>query len=252
MRNVAHISSSRTIGLALSGGSVRGLAHIGVIKALAEAQIQPRFIAGTSAGSIIGAALAAGMNWQDIAQMARSVFWPALLNGQRLERFCAEHLPESFAELRLPFTAIATDLHSKRPVTLYEGRLATAISASCAMRVIRRCVIHKGQRLKDGGITCVLPTVACREMGAEFVIASDVWELSSILRSAGFHTAHPRGERLYPSHYREAVRHSDLLVTPSIPKSGYLPGVRAVDLMIEAGERATHKALARLTDQPAS
>ncbi|MEW6208554.1 MAG: patatin-like phospholipase family protein [Acidobacteriota bacterium] len=251
MRNATHISGSRRIGLALSGGSVRGIAHIGVIKALAEAGIQPHFIAGTSAGSIIGAALAAGMNWQEIARMARSVFWPALLNGQRLERFCAEHLPEDFAQLRLPFVAVATSLPSKRPVTLYEGRLAIAISASCAMRVIRRSVLHKGQRLKDGGIACVLPAVACREMGAEFVIASDVWELSSILRAAGFHTAHPRGERIYPSHYRVAVRHSDLLITPSMPKSGYLPGARAVDLMIEAGERAAHKALARLSDQPA-
>jgi hypothetical protein len=84
-------------------------------------------------------------------------------------------------------------------------------------------------------------------MGAEFIIASDVWELSSLLRAAGFHPAHPRGERVYPSHYRAAVRHSDLLITPSIPKSGYLPGEKAVGLMIEAGERAARKALARLS-----
>src|SRR5947208_9364433 len=95
----------RRVGLVLSGGSVRGLPHIGVIKALTEAGIGPAVVTGTSAGSLIGAAFAAGMGWQELAEMARTVFWPALLAGSRLERFCARHLPDTFAELRLPFAA---------------------------------------------------------------------------------------------------------------------------------------------------
>jgi NTE family protein len=67
---------SRRVGLALSGGSVRGIAHIGVIKALSEAGIRPHIVAGTSVGSLVGAGLASGMTWQDLAQMAREVFWP--------------------------------------------------------------------------------------------------------------------------------------------------------------------------------
>jgi NTE family protein len=66
---------SRRVGLALSGGGVRGLAHIGVIKALAELNIRPAVIAGTSAGSLVGAGLAAGLDWQALADMARSVSW---------------------------------------------------------------------------------------------------------------------------------------------------------------------------------
>ena len=73
------------MGLALSGGAVRGLAHIGVIKALDEIGIKPRVVAGTSVGSIIGAALAAGKDWREIADMARTIFWPSLLRGQTLE-----------------------------------------------------------------------------------------------------------------------------------------------------------------------
>jgi NTE family protein len=252
MRNYSHLLQSHRVGLALSGGSVRGLAHIGVIKALSEAGIRPRFIAGTSVGSIIGAALAAGLDWQDLARMARSVFWPSLLNGQRLESFCADNLPKSFTHLRLPFAAIATEVRSKRAVSLSEGRLAAAISASCAMRVIRRPVLREGQRLKDGGIACVLPAVECRRMGAEFVIASDVWELSSVLRAIGFHPTGGRGERVYPGHYRRAVRHSDLLITPSIPKSGYIPRAESVELMIEAGEKAAREALALLPARQSS
>jgi hypothetical protein len=65
-----------------------------------------------------------------------------------------------------------------------------------------------------------------------------------LLRGLGFHPSHPHGLRVYPSHYRRAVRHADLLVTPAIPPAGYVPGARAVERMIAAGERATQRALA--------
>jgi NTE family protein len=236
---------ARRIGLALSGGSVRGLAHIGVIKALAEAGIRPVVVAGTSVGSLVGAGLAAGMGWRELAEMARSIFWPRLLNGRQLERFCSLHFPETFAGLRLPFAAVATEVPAKRPVTITEGRLASAISASCAQRLIRRPVERNGRRFKDGGIACVLPTPACRELGAEFIIASDVWELSSLLRSVGCRPSHPRRGRVYPAHFRHAVRHADLLIQPEIPISGYVPGAAAVERMIAIGEQATREALAR-------
>jgi NTE family protein len=226
------------IGLALSGGSVRGLAHIGVIKALTEFGIRPSVIAGTSAGSLIGAGLAAGMDWSDLARMANSVFWPGLLNGRNLESFCARHLPVTFAHLRLPFAAVATDFPSKRAVTITEGDLASAISASCALRIIRRSVMREGRRLKDGGIACVLPALICRELGAEVIISSDVWELSSLSRSLGIHPSDPRANRVYPAHYLAALQYTDLLIQPDIPLVGYVPGKKAVGRMIAAGEAA--------------
>lgn len=75
----------RRVGLALSGGSVRGIAHIGIVKALAEYGIKPAVVAGTSVGSIIGAGIAAGMDWQQLKEMAEAVFWPSLLNGGKLD-----------------------------------------------------------------------------------------------------------------------------------------------------------------------
>jgi len=119
----------RKIGLALSGGSVRGIAHIGVLKALSEAGIQPAIIAGTSVGSLVGAAIAAGLKWPDILKMAREVFWPGLLNGRRLERFCATWLPQQFEDLELPFAAIATIVSNRQTIILKSGNLAAAISA---------------------------------------------------------------------------------------------------------------------------
>lgn len=220
---------------------MRGLAHIGVIKVLQEAGIKPAVIAGTSVGSIIGAAFSAGMDWRDLADMARSVFWPRLLHGRSLETFAGRYLPQTFEHLETPFAAVATTVPSGQPLTITSGALPSAISASCALRVLRRPVVRDGVRLKDGGFTCVLPTHACRELGADFVISSDVWEWSALMRSVGCSPS--RTPRIYPSHYRFALSHTDIHIHPEIPVSGYVPGALAVNRMIAVGERAAHEAL---------
>lgn len=250
MSRLLHELQSRRIGLALSGGSVRGIAHIGVIKALGEAGIRPQVVSGTSVGSLIGAGLAAGMNWQDLAELAHDVFWPSLLHGPTLERFCTRRLPSGFEDLRLPFAAVATIMPSRRPLVIQSGRLASAINASCAVHSRRR-VKREGYELKDGGMSCVLPSVVCRELGADFIIASDVWALSAFLRRVGLRHSHSRTRRVYPRQYLHAVSNSDLLIHPAIPLSGYVPVHDSVERLIAAGEAAARKALARLWQRPA-
>jgi len=89
-----------------------------------------------------------------------------------------------------------------------------------------------------------LPTQVCRELGAEVVIGSDVWEWSSMMRSLGYSPSNPHWTtRAYPSHYRSALAHADVHVHPIIPASGYVPGAFAVDRMIAVGERATNAVL---------
>ena len=230
---------------------MRGLAHLGVVKVLSEAGIRPAVIAGTSAGSLIGAMLAAGMEWSEIASLARQTFWPKLLYGETLERFCTEHLPASFAGLKLPFAALATQLPERQALAITKGDLVSAISASCALRGIRKPVKREGKRLKDGGIACVLPSEACRAMGADFIIGSDVWEVSSLLRGVGIDPHHPRAGRSYPAHYQAAVRNTDVLIHPRVPLTGYVPGPLAIERMISAGEKAACLAFQRFTTQVA-
>jgi len=233
----------RRVGLALSGGSVRGIAHIGVMKALSERAIRPAIVVGTSVGSLIGAGIAAGMDWQELQRMAEAVFWPSLLNGGNLERFCERYLPASFADLALPFAAVATTLPGKRTVVLQTGKLASAISASCAIRGVRRSVSLDGESLKDGGISCVLPTCECRELGADIIIASDVWAYSAFLRRFGINQAHPHAPRVYPRHYMQAVKSSNLLIQPQLPVKIYIPRRASIEQLITAGEAATRRAL---------
>jgi NTE family protein len=248
MANALDSLQSKRVGLALSGGAVRGLAHIGVIKALHSAGVTSTVIAGTSVGSLIGAALAAGMDWRELADMARSVFWPRLLHGKTLKRFASEYLPATFEDLKLPFAAVATAVPSGKPVTMRNGPLSSAISASCALRVLRRPVCRDGIELKDGGFSCVLPSHACRDLGAEVVISSDVWEWSSIMRSFGYSPSdNGWTSRAYPSHYRFALAQTDIHIQPEIPAKGYVPGAAAVDRMIAVGERAAYLALEALS-----
>jgi hypothetical protein len=83
-------------------------------------------------------------------------------------------------------------------------------------------------------------------LGAEFLIASDVWEYSSLMRAIGCHPARPDHGRFYPEHYQRAFHHTDLHIHPFIPMSGYAPGAAAAKPMIAAGAEAARQALARL------
>ena len=124
---------------------------------IATAGILPAIVTGTSAESIVGAGVATGMSRRGPTDLARGVFWSKLLHGATLERFCRDHPPHQSSDLRLPFAAIATALPRKRAVAITTGNLASAINASCAMRVVGRRVPRNGHAIKDGGIACVLP-----------------------------------------------------------------------------------------------
>jgi NTE family protein len=234
---------SHSVGLALSGGGFRGLAHIGVVKVLSERGVAPGCIAGTSVGSLIGALLASGKTWRELADIATTVFWPELLDGRSLERVCAKLLPKTFDGLRIPFAAVAVDVKTKRPVVMKDGDLASAINASCALP-IRRPVERDGRRLTDGGLACVLPATVCRELGARCVISSDVWGVSWGLRAVGIEPDGVLVGRAYPAHYREALQATDVLIAPNVPLSGAVPGARGVERMVAEGERAACASLA--------
>ncbi len=175
------------IGLALSGGGARGFAHIGVLKALVENDVPIDMIAGTSAGSFVGGAFAAGMSVQEIIEIGSSVSWfgvsglsyspRGLLSNAAMAGFIEKHFPVTkFEELSLPFAAVACDLESGDEVVFRDsGDLATAIRASCAIPGVFVPVSDgNGRYLVDGGVTSPMPTKAVRKLGAEKVIAVDL------------------------------------------------------------------------------
>ena len=176
----------KKIGLALSGGAARGFAHLGVMKAFAENDIPVDFIAGTSAGSFAGGALASGASVEEIIEMSRQISWfrmsgfsfspKGLLSNASLGTFVKQNFPVSrFEDLPIPFAAIACDLETGKEVILKDsGDLAEAIRASCAIPGVFAPVEYDGKILIDGGVVANVPTKAVRKLGAEVIVAVDV------------------------------------------------------------------------------
>jgi len=186
-RRVGKSSRRPRLGLALSGGAARGIAHVGVLKVLAEAGIRVDCVAGTSAGALVGGALAAGMPLEEIEKIGRSLRWRDLgratlsrlgvQSNARLEEYVRARFPVTrFEDLPTPFAAVATDLHTGAAVVMRDaGDLALAIRASCAVPGWYVPVTDaQGRQLVDGGLVANLPSSVARSLGAEVVVAVDV------------------------------------------------------------------------------
>ena len=182
-----NIMTRPRVGLALSGGAARGMAHVGVLQVLKEHNIPIDFVAGTSAGALVGGAFAAGMPITEIEVIARALRWKdmgrvtlsrlGVQSNARLEEFIRARFPTiRFEDLPIPFATVATDLHSGLAVVMHgEGDVAFAIRASCCIPGWYVPVTDpKGRQLVDGGLVANIPTAAVRSLGADIVIAVDV------------------------------------------------------------------------------
>src|SRR5689334_10139047 len=180
-------SDRPTIGIALSGGAARGMAHVGVLRALTENNIPIDCVAGTSAGSLVGGAFASGMPLDQIEDLGRKMRWRdvgrmtvsrmGVQSNERLEQYLRERLPITrFEDLPLPFAAVATELKSGAAVILRDhGDVPFAIRASCAIPGWYVPVTdEQGRQLVDGGLVAVIPSSVTRSLGADIVIAVDV------------------------------------------------------------------------------
>lgn len=174
------------VALALGGGLARGLAHIGVLKALDEAGYRADAVAGTSAGALVGACYAAGMSpWQieeialkvqeqDVADLS-TVNGRELFAGEALQKWVNEQLRRQPIErFPLPYCAVSTELLSGELLALKSGDAGLAVRASCALPGVFVPAVVNGQELVDGGLVSPLPVLQARQLGADFVIAVDV------------------------------------------------------------------------------
>jgi NTE family protein len=175
------------IGLALGSGSARGLAHIGVIRALKDAGIHVDCVAGTSIGAAIGAVYASGkldslqetylaMDWKKIAYFFDVVFPKSgIIDGKKVTDFMREYVhSECIEELPLPFNAVATELNSGKEVVLETGDVMDAVRASISVPGMFTPVRRNGRVLVDGGLVNPVPVNVARAMGADIVIAVDI------------------------------------------------------------------------------
>ena len=189
-RTVPNELSGKRIGLALSCGGAKGMAHVGVIQTLEELGIRPDLIAGSSMGAYVAALWAKGNDAESMEAMALEhsglcgAFklvdpspWPirGLLRGKRMERGLRKRIGGiTFDELEIPIVVSGTHMDSLEANWFDSGDVASAVRASCSLPGIFTPANRDGQRYVDGGIAVPLPVEKLKEMGAEVVIASNV------------------------------------------------------------------------------
>lgn len=257
------------IGLALGGGGVRGIAHLGVWQRLQELGIPIHCIAGTSIGAIAGATIAAGRVEEALAwcQMSSWKKLPglifdrpstkALLSGRAVEKKLRQIIAtESFSDLPIPFAAVATDLNTGEAVAMQEGDLISAVRASMAIPGVFSPVEREGHVLVDGGLVNPVPVSACRALGADVVIAVDVNPMADPAEAKPFKKLHIMDVLLksfgifnYELTRRElAANKPDVLIRPAVGQVVALD-FRDVGRLVEIGRTAVGEKIVKTLNE---
>ncbi|MFK2824895.1 patatin-like phospholipase family protein [Bacillus sp. B190/17] len=184
------------IGIALGSGGARGFAHIGVLKALKEANIPIDMIAGSSMGSFVASLYGAGHDMEQVhkysAAFRRKYFLDftvpkmGFVSGRKIKNFIriVTH-GKSIEELSIPIAIVATDIKKAEKVVFRQGSVADAVRASIAIPGIFVPEKINGRLLVDGGVIDRVPVSVVKEMGADIIIGVDV---SSVKKNAEIQT----------------------------------------------------------------
>jgi NTE family protein len=171
------------IGIAFSGGGIRGLAHLGVLQVLEEAKVPVHLIAGTSMGGLVAGLYAAGVPLQDLTAFGKRVglmdlaspdrMWRGLFGHDKMARILGDLLGSAsitFEDLSIPLAVVAADVETGQAIILAQGPLIPALMATSAFPIVFAPVWHLGRWLVDGGVVNNLPVDVVRQMGADRVL----------------------------------------------------------------------------------
>jgi NTE family protein len=253
---------------------MRGLAHIGILKALNEAGLPVAAIAGTSMGGLVGAAFAAGVSPQQLQEEIGSLrslagilrlldWWPgkrALSSGRSVMRYFGGLIGDyrTFDDLKIPLALSTCDIETGEEIVLRKGPLLEALNATMALPGVFDPVKYHGRVLVDGGLVNNVPADVARSLGADIILAvdvsfaglvgtnddpalaqswrmiNDVWRSQTILMRA-------------VTDYRLRDAAPDILVRPSLPEGvSTLRGMEQLVSIVSSGERAGAAAVPRL------
>ncbi len=213
--------------LVLGGGGVKGIAHLAILEELEAAGIKPDLIVGCSAGAIIGAFYADGVNLEslkeDLLKQTRSDLLDfafgnitfGLSRGVALENFLNKHLKsKNIEEMKIPFVAVATNLEFGDPTAFGQGSITDAVMASAAYPGVFQPVNINGQYYVDGGVASPCPVETARQLGAKYVIAVDLsGKLGKKAPNHLFGVAKRSLEISYLHHSKLALKGADFIIS---------------------------------------
>lgn len=244
-----------SIALVLGGGGLRGFAHLGVLRALDEAGIEPNIVVGTSAGAVVGAAYASGLPARQIESIAREVKLSSLIDFtfSKSGLMRSDHIASwvntmtsSVPMEKFPrrFAAVATDLDSGQAVLLDRGQAGPAVQASAAVPGPTVPVAYLNGHLVDGGISSLVPVRFARAMGADFVIAVDIYCTGPASAGLAIPSVLLRVMRVQSCAIAAPeMSEADILIAPPVSVSG-MSAKDEQEQAIAAGYKAAVQALA--------
>jgi len=223
------MKNTKKIGLALGSGGFRGFALIGVLQALEENNISIDYISGASIGSLVAAHYAVFKNLKLLKEMIvgnsknklPSVFdlglRGGLVKGNKFQKMIYRILEDhTFLDTQIPLRIIATDLASGQPYIFKDGPLAISVQASCSVPVLFEPVKIRGHRLVDGGLSDPVPIEILRSMGAERIIAINLYHKNEFVNKRFTLTKVAlRSTRIALYHLAQAsIKGADVVVSP--------------------------------------
>lgn len=249
------LPSRKRVGLALGGGVVRGLAHIGVLSVLEDYGVPIDCISGTSVGALIGAYYAAGVNASQLREIARSFNWWVLARPilsrhgfftfkpmrQKMERELGKL---DFTDLKIPLAVVSTDILNGVAITLEQGSVAWAVQSSCSVPGVFAPVELGGRLLCDGGASNMLPVDVLRTMGADYIIAVDIFPFALRPYLGPFRYLFAAVEMLL-RHAGGGIQEADCVISPALSGKTYIRFSKCLEL-IELGRRATEEKIAEI------
>src|SRR5271156_2939876 len=241
------------VGLALSGGFARGIAHIGVLRILREAGIPIDFVAGTSVGALIGAAYCAGTSLEEMEQIGTTTnftdfgrwtpSWLGPATNQRPEKFLARLPPvKTFEEMKTPLAIATTDINAGISVYYTRGPVGPPLRGSCAYPGLFVPIQFEGRMLVDGFLTAPVPVEGALLLGADVVIAVYL-EAGNVDQPRTFTDVLSRSFNIIQRHTDLTWRQqADVIIEPNVKSFVWDDFTKTPD-MVAAGAAATLAAL---------
>ena len=243
------------VGLALAGGFARGIAHLGVLRVLREAEIPIDCVAGTSVGALIAVGYCAGASLEAMADVGAATSfsdfgrwtpsWLGLATNQRMEKYLSRYTPvKTFEELKTPLAIATTDINAGVSVYYSHGAIVPPLRASCAYPGLFVPIQFEGRTLVDGFLTSPVPVEGTLLLGADVVIAVYL-EAGTIEQPRTFTDVLSRAFNIVQRHSDLSWRtQADVIIEPDV-KTFVWDDFSKTPEMVAAGEAA---ALAALPD----
>ena len=257
-------SKKPVLGLVLGAGAARGFAHIGVIKALEAQGIRPDVVVGSSAGSVIAALLASGLNGNDMNRLALNLDeatiadwglpfagrFGGLIKGDALQNMVNREVQnKTIEQMRIPLGVVATELQSGKGVLFRTGNTGLAVRASCSVPGVFQPAVINGKEYVDGGLVAPVPVSYARLMGATLVIAVNISSEPVHQDASGtFGVLQQTISIMQRSINQYELKSADIVIQPQLKQMGS-GEFKSRNAAILAGEVATQEQMALIKER---